>query len=96
MKNTPLDPYYGLTDSFPWPKDLYPDNSQDLQRLRQKLRQAKRLELTDRQRQVLSLYYEQGMSIPQIGNTLGVHRSTVSRTLRRARERLRHYLRYTL
>ena len=53
-------------------------------------------ELTPRQQQVLTLYYDRRLTIPQIAGQLGVNRSTVSRTLRRARERLYRYLRYGL
>ena len=52
--------------------------------------------LTPRQRQVLDLYYDRGMTIPRIAEELGLNRSTVSRTLRRARDRLFRYLRYAL
>ena len=45
---------------------------------------------------MVSLYYDQGMTIPQIAEQLGLNRSTVSRTLRRARERLYRFLQYSL
>ena len=72
------------------------DNSERLERLRRNLRQARERELTPRQRQLVSLYYDQGMNIPQIAEELGLNRSTVSRTLRRARDRLYRCLRYAL
>ena len=39
-------------------------------------------------------YYFQQMNIPQIAAQRGVNKSTVSRTLRRAEEKIRRYLRY--
>ena len=60
------------------------------------LRRAREQELTPRQRQTLELYFDQGMTIPQIARELGVNRSTVSRTLRRAKNRLYRCLRYAL
>lgn len=51
-------------------------------------------ELTDKQRQVLLAYYFENMTIIQIAAAQGVHKSTVWRTLRRAEERLKRYLRY--
>ena len=57
---------------------------------------AREQELTKRQREMVALYYDQGMTMPQIAERLGVSRSTVSRTLRRARDRLYRFLRYTL
>ena len=53
-----------------------------------------REELTDLQRQTLTAYYFQQQTIPQIARRRGVNKSTVSRTLRRAEEKLRRYLRY--
>lgn len=53
-----------------------------------------REELTTNQRQILLAYYIQNLTIPQIAQDRGVHKSTVSRTLHRAEEKLRRYLRY--
>lgn len=85
-----------IGDLTVWNRQNAADNSERLERLRRNLRQARERELTPRQRQVLSLYYDQGKNIPQIAGELGVNRSTVSRTLRRARDRLYRCLRYAL
>ena len=53
-----------------------------------------REELTELQRQTLTAYYFHQRTIPQIAEERGVNKSTVGRTLRRAEERLRRYLRY--
>ncbi len=53
-----------------------------------------REELTPLQRQTLTDYYFNRMTIPQIAATRGVHKSTVSRTLHRAEDKLRRYLKY--
>ena len=53
-----------------------------------------REELTQNQREILLAYYIQDQTIPQIAAERGVHKSTVSRTLHRAEEKLRRYLRY--
>ena len=53
-----------------------------------------REELTANQRQILLAYYIQNRTIPQIAEELGRNKSTVSRTLHRAEEKLRRYLRY--
>ena len=57
---------------------------------------SRELELTPRQRQMVELYYDQEMNTTAIAQLLGVQRSTVSRTLRRARARLYQFLRYGL
>lgn len=51
-------------------------------------------ELTPLQRETLVAYYFQEMTIPQIARDRGVHKSTVSRTLHRAENKLRRYLKY--
>lgn len=51
-------------------------------------------ELTELQRQTLLAYYFQDQTIPQIAAERGVHKSTVSRTLRRAEDKLRRFLKY--
>lgn len=73
-----------------------PDNSADLERLRRNLRFAASQVLTKRQQQMLELYYDQGLTMGQIAAKLHLNRSTVCRTLQRARERLYACLRYTL
>ena len=78
-----------LGDMTVWLRDNANTNSELLTRLRQNLRRA-------RQQQVLTLYYDQGMNMTQIAQTLGVNCSTVSRTIRRAKQRLYRCLRYCL
>ena len=53
-----------------------------------------REELTENQRQILLAYYIQDQTIPQIAESRGVNKSTVCRTLHRAEEKLKRYLRY--
>ena len=51
-------------------------------------------ELTPLQRQTLMDYYFHKLTIPQIAQARGVNKSTVCRTLHRAEEKLRRYLKY--
>ena len=85
-----------IGDLTVWTRENAGDNSERLERLRRNLRQPRERERTPRQRQLLELYYDRGMTIPQIAGELGLNRSTVSRTLRRARDRLYRCLRYAL
>lgn len=85
-----------IGDLTVWNRQNAADNSEQLARLRRNLRRAREQELTPRQRQMLELYFDQGMNIPRIAEELGVNRSTVSRTLRRAKDRLYRCLRYAL
>lgn len=61
------------------------------------LKRVKRViaeELTQLQRETLTAYYFQELSITQIAEARGVNKSTVCRTLHRAEARLRKYLKY--
>ena len=51
-------------------------------------------ELTELQKQTLMAYYFQEQTIPQIAAERGVNKSTVSRTLHRAENKLRRFLKY--
>lgn len=85
-----------IGDMTVWLRANAENNDEQVARLRRNLRRAREQELTKRQQEMVSLYYDQGMTMPQIAERLGVNRSTVSRNLRRARDRLYRFLRYTL
>ena len=85
-----------IGDMTVWLRDHAEDNSDQLEQLRRNLRRAREQELTPRQREILALYYDRGLKMPQIARKLGVNRSTVSRTVKRAKERLYRCLRYAL
>ena len=53
-----------------------------------------REELTPLQRETLIAYYFEERTIPQIAADRGVNKSTVSRTLHRAEDKLRRFLKY--
>ena len=59
-----------------------------------RVQRVRQEELTELQRQTLTAYYFQQQTIPQIAADRGVNKSTVCRTLHRAEEKLRRYLRY--
>ena len=50
--------------------------------------------LTAKQRQVMLLYYAEGKNMREIGEVMGVDKSTVSRTIKRGEQRLQRCLRY--
>lgn len=80
MRNTLFEGYQGPR----LPREV------QLRRVRQVIQE----ELSPRQRETLTAYYFHKMTIPQIALEQGVNKSTVSRTLRRAEERIRRYLKY--
>ena len=98
MKNTHIEVRGGefRGDLPAWIQANAPDNQEQLDRLRRNLRLARQKELTPRQKEILDLYYDHGMTVPQIARSLELNRSTVSRTLKRAMRRLYRCLQYAL
>ena len=84
-----------LGDLAAWQLANAEDNDEQMERLRRNLRKVRELELTEKQAEMVRLYYDLGLSIPQIARERGVHKSSVSRTLARARERIKRYLQYS-
>ncbi len=81
-------------DMAVYTRQMGEDNGDEMSRLRRNLGRAMREELTDRQRQVMTLYYCDGKNMREIGETLDIDKSTVSRTISRGEQRLRRCLRY--
>ena len=101
MKNTASDCCFTragewIGDMAAWLRENGDDNSAQLSRLYRQLQAARERELTARQRQYLSRYFDDGLSMTEIAQEAGVAISTVSRTLERARQRLRWALQYAL
>ena len=102
MKNTASDlaglPYDPLSMASLqlWKQENQEDNRPRIERLLRNLPLAMEEELTPRQREILGLYYDEGLTMSQIGERLGLNRSTVCRTIHRARERLYRSLRFML
>ena len=82
-------------DMAVWLRENADDNQEQMERLLRNLRKARVQELTPRQQQMLAMRFEQNMSGAEIARELGLNRSTVSRTLRRAQARLRNFLQYS-
>lgn len=80
MRNTLFDGYLGPR----LPRQM------QLKRIRQVIDG----ELTPCQKRTLEAYYFRQLTLVQIAQEQGVHKSTVSRTLKRAENRLRKYLKY--
>ena len=80
MKNIPYEGYKGIR----MPKEI------QMKRVQRVIME----ELTPIQREVLIAYYIGDLTIPQIARDRGVHKSTVSRTLHRAEDKLRRFLKY--
>lgn len=95
MRTTYFDPSV-LELMEQWKHSSYDDNRSRLERLANQLPQALERELTDRQMQVLTMYYFEGKKMERIAEELQVNVSTVSRTLHRAMQRLFRSLRHFL
>ena len=80
MRNILYEGYQGIR----LPKEV------QLKRVQRVIRE----ELTPLQREALIAYYFQEQTITQIAKERGVNKSTICRTLHRAEEKLRRYLKY--
>jgi len=81
-------------DMAVYSRQMSADNSHEISRLKRNLIRALREDVTPKQRQVLLLYYAEGLNMREIGERLGVDKSTVSRTIKRGERRLQRCLRY--
>ena len=70
------------------------DNSAACTRLVRNLRRAMAEELTEKERRAVELYYIDGVKMVEIARITGVNPSTVSRSIKRAKRKLRRALRY--
>lgn len=75
-------------------RQIQSDNSQEISRLKRNLIRALQEDVTSKQRQMLLMYYAEGKNMREIGEIMGVDRSTVSRTIQRGERRLQRCLRY--
>lgn len=71
------------------------ESDAEYRRLLSALRRATDGELTERQRQCVQLCFFDGMTARAAAQELGIHESTVSRHLKKARGRLFRVLRYS-
>ena len=81
-------------DMAVYARQMSADNSKEISRLKRNLIRALQEDVPPRQRQTLLLYYSDGLNMREIGERLGVDKSTVSRTIKRGERRLRRCLRY--
>ena len=81
-------------DMAVYTRQMAQDNSAELSRLKRNLIRCLREDITERQRTMLTMYYAQGLNMREIGERLGVDKSTVSRTIKRGERRLQRCLRY--
>lgn len=81
-------------DMAVYAQQISEDNSREISRLKRNLIRALQEDVTPRQRQTLLMYYAQGLNMREIGEELGVDKSTISRTIKRGERRLQRCLRY--
>ena len=85
---------FGMVDLAVYTELMAQDNKDQINRLKRNLTHALRQDITQRQREYMLLYYGKSMSMEAIAQQCGVNKSTVSRTLKRGRQRLYRCLRY--
>ena len=91
MKTISFDSSMEMRHCFTMEED---NGDAQMERLIARLTVAIESELTDRQRQMIILHFYRKMGVSQIARELQLNPSTVSRTLRRATQRLRRILDY--
>lgn len=74
--------------------DVESNNSEKHRLMLKIMRSIIENELTERQRQMIGLYYFKNMNIPEIAALLKVNRSTVSRTISRGRRNIMDKMKY--
>lgn len=85
----------GYTLGYSDPHDNSDENNAErLARLKRLMHQVIQCRLTERQKEMLVLYYFEHKSMPEIAQMLEVNKSTVSRTLNRAQNNIRKYLEF--
>lgn len=94
MQTVSYDNTFGMVDLAVYTELMAQDNKEQMNRLKRNLTHALRQDITQRQREYMMLYYGKGMSMEAIAQQCGVNKSTVSRTLKRGRQRLYRCLRY--
>lgn len=94
MRTVSYDNSFGLADLAVYTELMADDNREQISRLKRNLTHALRQDITARQREYMVLYYGKNMSMEAIARQCGVNKSTVSRTLKRGRQRLYRCLRY--
>lgn len=94
MSKISYDQTFGMVDLAVYSRMIADDNHREVNRLKRNLTHALRQDITPKQREYMLLYYGQGMSMEAIARQSGVNKSTVSRTLKRGRQRLYRCLRY--
>ena len=94
MRTVSYDNTFGMVDLAVYTELMAQDNKDQINRLKRNLTHALRQDITERQREYMVLYYGRNMSMEAIAQQCGVNKSTVSRTLKRGRQRLYRCLRY--
>lgn len=70
-------------------------NDDSIDRVKRNLRIAMREDLTPRQVELVSKYFFEHMTMDEIAKELGISKSTVSRTISRAKNNLKKCLKYS-
>lgn len=71
-------------------------NSEQIRKVKSAMMKVIKNELTPRQRETIALYYYKEMGVSEIADKLGLAPSTVSRTIKRARDNIYKFLKYMM
>lgn len=71
-------------------------NSEQIEKVKSAMMKVIKNELTPRQRETIVLYYYKEMGVSEIADKLDLAPSTVSRTIKRARDKIYKFLKYMM
>lgn len=91
-----IDPIALKTQYQLWLESQGEANEEQIERLKKNLGTAIASELTETQRKYINDFYFKGLSVTKIAGKYAVNKSAVSRTLKRARQKLERVLKYSL
>ena len=81
-------------DMAMYSRQMAADNSREVSRLKRNMIRCLREDVTEKQRQMILMYYAEGKNMREIGEQIGIDKSSVSRTIKRGERRLQRCLRY--
>lgn len=70
------------------------NNKENIKRIGKILSLIIQRELTNNQRKIFNMYYYENLNMAQISQEMGKNKSTISRSLKRSREKIKNYMQY--
>jgi len=82
-----LDVLYFTSETFL--NKYCPDNTEQIEQMKKVIKKIIKEELTDRQKEIIQMYYFKGMTLDKIAQKIGLAKCSVSLTKKRAIEKIK-------